>query len=105
MQICKLCKFFEEERSVNVRMCQQQSDGVDCGVYTVANAFHLLSGVNISTKKICEDQMRPHLLKFHKSRDFNEFSSSKPDKKAAHGQEKRLNLMYFDIQISVGIVS
>ena len=92
-----MCKFFEEKLSANVRACQQLLNNVDCGVYTVTNAFHLLSGVNISAKKICGDQIRPHLLTCHKSGDFNEFSSNKPDDKAAHCQEKRLNLMYFAI--------
>ena len=62
----QICKFFEE-LSVDFQACQQQSNDVDCGVYAVANAFNLPSGVNISAKKICEDQMRPHLLKCHKS--------------------------------------
>ena len=53
-----MCKFFEEELSVNVQACQQQSHRVDCGFYTVVNAFHLVSGVNISAKRICEDQSR-----------------------------------------------
>ena len=47
-----MCKCFEEELSVNVRACQQQSNDVDCGVYTVANVFNLLSGINISVKRI-----------------------------------------------------
>ena len=97
MQICKTCKFFEEILTVNVRASQQQLNGVDCGVYTVANACRLLLGVNITVKKICQDQGRPHLLKCHKSGDFNEFSSSKPDEKAAYYEEKRLTLMYFAI--------
>ena len=70
---------------------------VNCGVYTVATAFHLQSGVNISAKGICEDEMRPHLLKCLKSGHSNEFSSSKPDKKAIHCQEEQSNLMYFAI--------
>ena len=82
---------------MNVQACQQQSNRVDCGVYTVANAFHLLSEVNISAKRIYEDQMRPHLLKCLKSGHFNEFSLSKPDKKVVYCQQKRLNLMYFAI--------
>ena len=41
--------------------------------------------------------MRPHLLKCVTSGHVNEFSSSKPDKKAVHCQEKRLNFMYFPI--------
>ena len=97
MQNCKMCKFFEEKLSANVRACQQLLNNVDCGVYTVANAFQLLSGVNLSAKKIWRDQIRPHVLKCHKSGDFNEFSSNKQDEKAAHCQEKRLNLMYFAI--------
>ena len=59
MKIYNIYKFFEEELSVNVQACQQQSNRVRCGVYTVTNAFHLLSGVNISAKRIYEDQMRP----------------------------------------------
>ena len=82
---------------MNVQACQQQSNRVDWGVYTVANAFHLLSGVNISSKRIYKDQMRPRLLKCLKSGHFNEFSSSKPDEKAVYCQQKRLNLMYFAI--------
>ena len=82
MQICKMCKFFEEKLSVNVRACQQQLNVVDCWVYTVANVFHLLLGVNISAKKICNDQIRPHLLKCHRFGDFNEFSLNKPDERS-----------------------
>ena len=63
MKICNMYKFFEEKLSVNVRVCQQQSNHVGCGVYTVENKFHLLSEVNISTKRICKDQMRSRLLK------------------------------------------
>ena len=63
MQICNMYKFFEEELSVNVRACQQQSNRVDCGVSTLENAFYLLPEVNISRKRICEYQMRSHLLK------------------------------------------
>ena len=96
VKMCKICKFFEE-LSVNIRACQQQSNGVECRVSAVPNAFHLLSEVNISAKKICKDQFIPHLLKRHKSREFNELSPSKPDEKAAHCQEKRLNLIYFAI--------
>ena len=87
-----------EYTSVNIRACQQQSNSLGCGVYTVKNAFHLLSGVNMSAKRIYEDQMRPHLLKCLKSGQFNEFLSSKLDEKAVHCQEKRSNLMYFAIK-------
>ena len=98
MHICNIYKFYKEELSVNIRACQQQSNRVDCGVYTVVNAFHLLSGVNISAKRICEDQMRPRLLKYLKSGYFNEFHLVKLDEKAVHCEETRLNLMYFAIR-------
>ena len=91
-------KFYKEELSVNIRACQQQSNRVDCGIYTVVNAFHLLSGVNTSAKRICEDQMRPRLLKCLKSGYFNEFHLVKPAEKAVHFEKSRLNLMYFAIR-------
>ena len=39
----------------------------------MANAFHLLTGVNVRAKRIREDEMIPHLLKYLKSGHFNEF--------------------------------
>ena len=73
---------------MDVRACQQQLNVAYCGVYAVANVFHLLSGVNIKAKKICEDEIRPHLLTCLKSGHFNEFPSSKPDEKIVYCQEK-----------------
>ena len=37
MQACNIYKFLEEELSVNVRACQQQSNRIDCGAYTVGS--------------------------------------------------------------------
>ena len=75
-------------RRTNVRAYQQQFNSVDCGVDTVANVFHLLSWVNISMRKIYEDQIRPHLLTCIKSGRFNELPSSKPGEKVINCQEK-----------------
>ena len=65
--------------------------------YSCSYYSSVQSGVNIKANKICEDQIRPHLLKCYKSGDFNEFSLSKSVNKTAHCQEKRLNLIYFAI--------
>ena len=82
---------------MNVPACQQQLNVAYCRVYAVTNVSHLLSWVNIKAKRICEDEIRPHLLTCLKSGRFNEFPSSKPDKKIVHCEEKnRLNLMYFE---------
>ena len=44
-------------------MCQQQSNGVDCGLYAVYNAYSLLKGDDISSQKIDERKLRSHFLK------------------------------------------
>ena len=75
-------------RRTNVRACQRQLNSVDCGFYTVANIFHLLSWINLSVKKIYENHIRPHLLTCVKSGNFNEFPFSKPGEKVIHYQEK-----------------
>ena len=87
MELCKN-DCFEEELSVNVRACQQQLNVAYCRVYAVTNVFHLLSWVNKEAKRICEDEIRPHLLTCLKSGHFNEFPSSKPDEKIVHCEEK-----------------
>ena len=93
-QICNMCKFFEEELSLNFRACQQQWNGVDCRIFIVANAFHLLSGLNLSVKRISEDQIRPHLLTCLKPENFKEILSSEGREKVVHCQEKkRLNVI------------
>ena len=85
------CKF------ATIRACQQKSNRVDCGVYTVANIFHLLSwvNVNISVKRIYEDQIRPHLSTCRKSGHSNEFPSSKPGEKVRHCQKKPIKCDVF----------
>ena len=85
------CKF------ATIRACQQKSNRVDCRVYTVANIFHLLSwvNVNISVKRIYEDQIRPHLSTCRKSGHSNEFPSSKPGEKVRHCQKKPIKCDVF----------
>ena len=52
MQICLIYKCFEEELSANVWACQQQSNGVDCGVLKIATVFHLLLVVNVRKENL-----------------------------------------------------
>ena len=37
---------------VNVNACQQQTNVVDCGVFAIANMFHILAGADIGRTKI-----------------------------------------------------
>ena len=62
LQICNLYKSGNDNITVNVRMCQQQSNGVDCGLYAVYNAYSLLKGEDISSQKIDERKLRSHFL-------------------------------------------
>ena len=60
-----ICNIYKSENSllqINIRPCQQQTNGVDCGIYTVANAFYILSGTDVSNIKIGENSMRAHFL-------------------------------------------
>ena len=76
MQICNIFKCSGKELIVNVKACQQQTKDVDCGVFPVANLFHILTGADIGRTKIWEDKMRDHLLQCIKSGHFKEFQKS-----------------------------
>ena len=54
----------------------QQSTAVDCGVYTVANAFYILSNVNITSRQLKKNAMREQLLLCIKVVKFGEFPES-----------------------------
>ena len=70
MQICIIFKCSSKELTVNIKACQQQINGVDCGVFAVANMFHILTAVDIGRTKIREDKMKDHLLQCIKSGHF-----------------------------------
>ena len=75
MQICNIFKCSGKELTVNVKACQQQTNGVDC-VFAAANMFHVSTGADIGRTKIREDKMRDHLLQCIKSGHFQEFEKS-----------------------------
>ena len=64
MRKCKSSIFLNscKELKVNVKACQQQANGVDYGVFAIANTFHVSAGADIGRKKIQEDEMNDHLL-------------------------------------------
>ena len=76
MQICNIFKCNGKELTVNVKACKQQTNGDDCGVFAVANLFHILTGADIDRTNIQDDKMRYHLLQCIKSGHFKEFDKS-----------------------------
>ena len=67
MQICNNFKCSGKELTVDVKACQQQTNGADCGVFAVGKLFHILAGADIGRKKFQEYKMRDHLLQYIKS--------------------------------------
>ena len=57
MQVRNLYKCPKDEVAIKVRVCQQETNAVDCGVYAVANAFSLSSNVDISLRRVKESTM------------------------------------------------
>ena len=76
MQICNVYKYSDKTLTINEKACQEQANGIDSGVFAVANMFHIVIGINIGRTKIWEDKMRHHLLQCIKSRHFQGFEES-----------------------------
>ena len=74
-QVWNLYKCPEDEVVIKVHVCQQ-STAVDCGVYTVANAFYILSNVNITSRQLKKNAMWEHLQLCIKVGKFDEFPES-----------------------------
>ena len=65
-----------KELTVNVKSCQQQANGVDCGDFLIANMFHISTDADIGSTKIGEDKMNDHLLQCIKSGEIQELEKS-----------------------------
>ena len=78
MQVRNLYKCSEDELVIKVRVCQQQTNAVDCGVYAVANTFYMLSNVDISSRQLKESAMRDYHLQCIRVGKFTEFQQSEP---------------------------
>ena len=87
MQVCNLYKCPEVEVVIKVRSCQQKTNAVACGVYAVANAFYILSNVDISSRRLKESAMQDRLLQCIKIGKLTEFTQSEPTEMALHCPE------------------
>ena len=45
---------------INICSCQQQTNAVDCEIYTVANAFYISSGTDVSDITFDKNRMRTY---------------------------------------------
>ena len=73
----------EDEVAIKVRVCQQQTKAVDCGVHAAANAFYILSNVDISSRRLKESAMREHLLQYIKVGKFHRVSTERTHRDSA----------------------
>ena len=78
MQVCNLYKCPEHDVVIKVRVCQQQTNTVACGVYAVANAFYILSNADINSRRLKKSAMPEHLLQRIKVGKSAEFPQSEP---------------------------
>ena len=76
MQIWNIFKCSGKELKVNVKVCQQQINAVDCGVLAIANMSHILTDPDIVRTKFRVDKMKDYLLQCIKSGHFQEFEKS-----------------------------
>ena len=105
MQIRNIFKCSAKELMVNVKACQQQTNDLDCGVFAVANLFHILTGADIGRTKIREDKMKDHLLQCIKSGYFKEFQKSDSGDIVFCKIKKIKIQVFLLLQISLGMVS
>ena len=52
MQICNVYKYSGKTLTINEKACQEQANGIDSGIFAVANMFHIVIGINIGRTKI-----------------------------------------------------
>lgn len=55
---------------------QQQRGSCDCGVFTIANAFHIASGNDLEYTTFDQTKMRSHLIQCFEERLLSPFPSS-----------------------------
>lgn len=58
---------------LNIKSCQQQDNGVDCGVFAIANAYALCTGVPVGDLRYNAKKMREHLVMCLCGREFSPF--------------------------------
>ena len=73
LQIANICKTENSELEMHIRPCQQEKNGVDCGIFAVANAYYILSGIDVSSIRIDENKMRAHFRQCLEQGRFESF--------------------------------
>ena len=62
LRIANISKTENSQLEIHIRSSQQQKNGVDCGIFAVANTFYILSGIDVSSIRKDENKMRTHFL-------------------------------------------
>ena len=71
--IANISRTENSELEIHIPSCQQQKNGVDCGIFAVANAYYILSGIDVSSIRIDENKMRMHFLQCFEQGRFELF--------------------------------
>ena len=79
LQIPNISKTENSELEIHIRSCQKQKNGVDCGIFAVANAYYILSGIDVSSIRIVENKMRAPFLQCLEQGHFEPFSEKQTD--------------------------
>nr|XP_047123076.1 uncharacterized protein LOC105846387 [Hydra vulgaris] len=72
-QICNIYKTKGKILTIHVRKCQQQTNGVDCGIFAIANALNILHKFDIGALSLDKDKVRKHFIECIKKRHFSAF--------------------------------
>ena len=80
-QICTIMKCKEKSLKINVVPVQQQSNGVDCGVYATAFAMCIAAKIDPKTKSFDQVTMRNNILKSLKDNKLHHFKDGSPSVK------------------------
>ena len=98
-QICSIMHCSMNTIKATVLPFQQQTDGIDCGLYALAFIVHLLENDKYTTEVSFEQsQMQNHLLKSFESNQISGFhiSSSKKVKRNKM-KEMSMELFWFEL--------
>ena len=91
-QLVSIYQGSKEQMLVSRNAAQQQERGVDCGLFSIAFAYHLLNGDAIEELSLKQSKMCQHMIKCFEQRELSPFPVT--DKKV-----KRCRKMCFTIQL------
>ena len=79
LQIANISKTENSELEIHIHSYQQQKNGVDCGIFATANAYYILSGIDVPSIRIGENKMRAHFLQCLEQGCFQPFPEKQTD--------------------------